>query len=435
MKIIITTISFLALCMQPAFAANDALDLDSAQVLLEGGRHRDALDFLQARLDPESTNVQEWFLLAIAAKSCNRPRQASSYLEKVIELDPEQAGRAKLELAQLAYSLGDGDAAKSYLTEVKAAKPPVKVGENIDQFLEMIDTQGVPRQWSVNGSIGWMYDSNVNAGPTTDSVLLFGLPFILTTDAKKQSDNAVIVNIGADYNKGITDDFAWQTGFSLGRTDYNNIDTLDSLILSGSTGPSWLITNKLVASTPLVTDWVKIGHDQSYYSYSYGIAPQLRYALLENLSLNFGTTFSKKKYMNFSERNSDNYSVSPSLVYQFSPTSFARFGLVGGREDSGVAYTENELLGTNILYGYVFRELLQATLNLSYLDTEYKGKEAAYDEARHDKSLRFGVDLSYRMKALNSDLLLSINRTVNDSNLDMYKYDRDQVSLCWRMFY
>lgn len=435
MKVIVTIICLIFLGLQTVFAANDMLDVNSAQVLLEGGKPRDALDLLLAKHDPKSTSSQEWFLMAMAAKSCNRPRQASSYLEKVIELDPEQAGRAKLELAQMAYTLGDGKTAKNYLAEVKAAKPPAKVGDNIDQFLEVIETQGTPKNWSVSGSVGWMYDSNVNAGPGTDSILMFGLPFILNTNAKKRSDNANVIALWAGYNKGITDDLGWQTSFSVGRTDYNVVDELDSLQLSGSTGPSWLISDKFVVSVPLVIDWVKLGHDESYYSSSYGVAPQFRYAIFENLSFNLGTTLSKKNYRVLSARDSDNYSISPSLMYQFSPTSFARIGLVGGREDSGLAYTENKLWGANALYGHVFWESLQATLNLAYIDTDYKGKEAAYNEARHDKTIKFGVELAYRINKLNSDIVLSVNRTVNDSNLDIYEYDRDQISLCWKLSY
>ncbi|WP_170232828.1 surface lipoprotein assembly modifier [Desulfuromonas acetexigens] len=435
MKVVVSVIIFLGLSLQTAFSANDTLDIGSAQALLEAGMPTDALDLLQAGLDPSSTNVQEWFLLAMAAKSSNRPRESSTYLKKVIELDPEQAGRAKLELAQLAYTLGDAETAKNYLTEVKSAKPPTKVGENIDQFLEMIERQGVPKQWRVNGSVGWMYDSNANAGPAIDSVLLFGLPFDLSSDAKEQSDNALLLQLGVDHNQGISDDLGWQTGFSLSRTDYNDIDNLDSLVLSGSTGPSWRITDTLVASLPLVANWVKIGHEETYYSYSYGVAPQLRYALSKKLSFNLGTTFSKKKYNNNSKRNSENYSLSPSFVYQFSPASFARVGLVGGKEDSGLAYCENELWGGNALYGYTFGDRLQATLNFGYTDTEYEGREAAYRVPRHDKTIRYGVDLAYHIKMLNSDLLLSVNRTVNDSNLVMYEYDRDQVAISWRISY
>ena len=62
--------------------------------------------------------------------------------------------------------------------EVKAKNQNPKVGENIDRFLAAI-SQGTPKTWRITGNLGWMYDSNANAGPTTDSVILFGLPFIL----------------------------------------------------------------------------------------------------------------------------------------------------------------------------------------------------------------------------------------------------------------
>jgi len=288
------------------------------------------------------------------------------------------------------------------------------------------------KKYQFSGSLGWIYDSNANAGPTVDSVVMFGVPFTLSNDAKKTSDHASQLNLGFNHRTGLTDDMSVQNSLSLNYTDYNNLNTLDALVFSGSTGLSYKVNDKLVASVPLVTDWVKIGHDNPYHSYSYGLAPQLRYQLDKQLSLSLGTSLSRKKYQSSSTRDSENYSISPSLTYQINPQSYAFLGARVGKIHSGLDYYSNNTTNINAQYGYAFENGVQTSINGSYTDSKYDGKEAAYTEIRRDKTHSIGVNASYGIKAISSNLVFSINHTNNDSNLPIYKYDRNQASLSLR---
>lgn len=417
-----------------AFSANDDLALNVAQTLLDEGNSQAGYDLLMADFDPNSTNPLEYRLLGLLAKANNRPREARQYWNKVIELSTSEAltGEAKLELAHIAYILGEGEQATTYLNEVKSNKPPAKVGDNIDAFLDVLENQGTPKNYQFSASVGYLHDSNANAGPTVDSVLMFGLPFTLSNDAKQTSDNALQLNFGFNHNKGITDDMSLQSSMSLNHTNYQDLHSLDSMVLSGSTGLSFRINNELVASVPVVADWVKIGHDKSYYSYSYGIAPQLRYQVDKQLSLNLGSTFSHKKYQSSSDRDSDNYSLSPGIAYQISQQSYLTAGLTAGNVDSGLNYYSNDSLGLNARYGYAFTNGLQASISASYTDSDYDGKEAAYTEARHDKTSTIGINASYPVKSIGAELLFSASHTNNNSNLPIYEYDRNQMSLSLR---
>ena len=258
---------------------------------------------------------------------------------------------------------------------------------------------------------------------------MFGLPFTLSDSAQESDDSAWLFKIGFDHNWLLTDDVVWQTYLSFNRTDYHELDDLDTNIFSGSTGPSWKITDKIFVSTPLVTDWVRMDRSDIYYSSNYGMAPQLKYSLAKELSLNLLTTLSKKRYRDNHERDSDNYSLSPSIAYQFTPVSFARIGLTLGKENSGLDYYSNDVWGVNAMYNHVFPNALRLTLNAIYTDTDYSGKEAAYDQVRHDKNKKIGAQIAYNISAINTDLLVSGSLTFNDSNLEIYEYDRDQLSI------
>ncbi len=56
-------------------------------------------------------------------------------------------------------------------------------------FLAVID-KGIQKAWSFSFGLGYEYDSNVNAGPGVDTILMYNLPFTLSDDAKGNSDYA-----------------------------------------------------------------------------------------------------------------------------------------------------------------------------------------------------------------------------------------------------
>jgi len=129
------------------YAANDDLSLNVAQGLLEEGDAKDGYAFLLADFDESSTNPLEYRLLGLLAKASGRPREARQYFQTVITLTEDESliGEATLELAQIEYSLGNKDEARAHINTVKGSDLPSQVSENIDDFLQAIDTQEIPK--------------------------------------------------------------------------------------------------------------------------------------------------------------------------------------------------------------------------------------------------------------------------------------------------
>ena len=123
----------LIFCANIALAANTEQDLQRAVELLNADSPGQAYELLLERHEAGSVNPQEWFLLGIAAKQAGRLEEAAVYFERLLELDPE-ATRARLELAEIAYRLGEGDKARQLLLDVKAANPPAGVADHHRPF-------------------------------------------------------------------------------------------------------------------------------------------------------------------------------------------------------------------------------------------------------------------------------------------------------------
>lgn len=107
-------------------------------------------------------------------------------------------------------------------------------------------------------------------------------------------------------------------------------------------------------------------------------------------------------------------------------------GLTGGREVARASFNSNKSLGFNLGWQYAFAKNLMGSAYATYTDSRYDQRESPYPEKRHDRRTVAGVDFIYNWEEIGSELLLSYSHTWNLSNLPLYRYNRDTVSLAVR---
>ena len=140
---------------------------------------------------------------------------------------------------------------------------------------------------------------------------------------------------------------------------------------------------------------------------------------------------SKKKYRRNAARNLTALALSPALDYRIGERGSLRIDLTGARENSGLAIYNSDSWSVNVAYFHNFSQNFIATVRAGYSDARYQGREAAFAEKRHYKTARLALDLIYYIAPIKSELSfsISISRTLNNSNLPIYQYHRNQVSL------
>lgn len=392
---------------------------------LNGGKVANAYNVLIQSYKNGTYNNQTLFLLGTAARLRKDYKNAVKFFELLLQKD-KGANRVRLDLAVVYYKLGEFKKAKELLLIVKSSHPPKKVGDNIDLFLATIE-RGIPKLWSVTLGIGRMYDSNANAGPDVDTILMYNLPFALSPDAKANSDYAMKYNFDMNYIKKI-DGFAWQNTLNASIVDYDDLNTLDSKNISLSTA---IIKNKdrFTFSFPFIGNILIIGHDKQYYSTSAGFAPQISYRYSDRVSLNFALSYQGKKYYKAGDRKSHSLSFSPSSRIFLDRSSYVGIGLFVSKERSKTETYSNDSYGYNANYFKAFSR--NTTLNIGYSESriDYKGREIAYNKSRNDISRTVSSSLSYFIKSIKSKLSLNLSYTDNYSDIQMYKYDRKQIGI------
>jgi len=399
--------------------------------------NKEAIDFLKAKKSTEAYKVLEdsytngnynnetLFLLGTRAKLNGDFDNAIKYFELLLIKD-KGANRVRLDLATIYYRKGNLEKAKELLLIVKSSNPPKKVGDNIDNFLAAI-AKGVPKSWNVSFNIGYMYDSNVNAGPDTDTVLMYNLPFTLSSDAKQSSDNAI--KYGFNFNHiAKFDNFAWQSSFGANVTDYRTFNSLDSKSIYLSTGPT-IKKGRATYSIPLIANVLIIGHENKYYSISKGISPQVSYQLKQDLLLNGSLSLQNKKYYQQKDRESNSITFSPSIRKYIDQSSFINLGGYLGRENSHTQINSNNSKGINLGYYKAFSQKFNTYLSASWSHTNYDGEEVAYDKSRKDTSKSVSGNLNYFIDSIKSNITFNLSYTKNSSDIEMYTYSRKQVGL------
>lgn len=154
---------FLALSM---FFAPPALadSIPELRTLLDGG-DGPAAWAMASRMEPEHAGDPEFdFWYGLAAKSSGNHQQSVLALERVVILQPANL-RAKLELGDSYYRLGNNPEARRLFEEVLATAPPDGVQERIRTYLDALGAAETRSKRRVSGYLGLAggHDSNISS--------------------------------------------------------------------------------------------------------------------------------------------------------------------------------------------------------------------------------------------------------------------------------
>ena len=421
-----------------AFAATTA-QLEEAQSLLDANKVGEAFVLLKGAHEGETASTQEFFLLGISAKLSGKFAEAEKYFKAALEREPN-AGRIRLELAEVLFRQGKLDQSRQAILSVKAQNTPPQVAKNLDNFLAQIEqakanpnraASGSQKSWNAYITAGLSSDSNVNAGPSTSRVFLYGLPFDLSSSAQETSDTAYFVRAGVNHQTQLDSSLLWRSGANVSFNNYSKANSYDIRSLNVSTGPVFATSTKSSLSVPITFNLQRYNSQGGWYSQNWGVAPRFSYKLQDNMQLYIDSSISRKRFRNNDARNLTAYTFNPSINYQPRASGNVAFGLNFGRENSGQDIYSNDVLGAYVGYQHSFKQQgITAGITASYTDTNFEGIQAAYTQARHDVSRKISANISYAIPQMDGMTVQgSVIYQDNDSNLDINTYDRTQFSL------
>ncbi len=427
----------LTCCWTAAQAAITPQIEAQASQLMSEGKAAEAYTLLRRHHTPVNAGPQQWFILGLAAYRARDLANAESAFRQTLARDPSSQ-RAKLELARVLQERGNNSEAERLFLDVRSQNPPAQVAANIDRFLSMMqnrDQQG--HAYRARVTVGAGYDSNVNQATSAHQVNLFGLPFTLNRDARKSGSGFGFIKAEFDHIYRIDRNFAWATNLSLGARRYFSQGDYDSYTINAATGPVLQPGDRTTIMLPVFVNIMRVENSklpssQRFYTNEYGIAPQVRYALNDVVSLNLATVLGHRQYFEQGDRSAHVLRASPGVDVKTQGAGVFSAGFIAGREIACSSVYSNRSFGGTLGWQYAFAKNLVVSVYGSHEQINYDTQEAMHDRVRKDSKTVAGLDAIYQSDLLGGDILLSYSHIWNHSSVPLYQYERDMISLGYR---
>ncbi|MCP4000738.1 MAG: DUF560 domain-containing protein [Gammaproteobacteria bacterium] len=392
--------------------------------------------------------IQNRFDAAMAALEADQIYTARRLLRELLT-DYPTLYRARLELARADYLARDLDAAETEVLRVlEDPELPPSVQTTLLAFLAQIrDVQQTFEQkhrWSADFYGGGMYDSNVNYGVERDIVDLGGQDFVVLPGSQPIDAWASVLDGGVlyTYAPGIQFQAGEQTGFFLWQTQgnaYNRsyIDESDYNLAVATlrTGPAWVVPESWSATIGLQGD--QIWYGGSKLAFFTTVNPTVSWNLSEATVMSAGLAYTKRHYNKDVDggRDGEMYRGNLDISRVFMEQDIG--------VQAGVAYTDfqadNDILaykGPDIYAGITYKAWQQGTIFTSVGYRKFKYQEALLlvpDLPKRDDD-EYRLSAGFEHKLVDGVFSGWVVRgewiyTDNRSNLNLYDFDRDQISL------
>jgi tetratricopeptide (TPR) repeat protein len=409
---------------QPAPAQPDPLAV--AEVMIGQKRYDDArkiLDVLAAHPAHEHLrDNQVQFLLGILDIEDKNYDSAIAHFHRILVNDPKQV-RVRLELGRAYFLKEDyADAQRQFLF-ARAGHLPPAVQSNVDRFLGAIrslQTFGYGLSFSVAA------DSNLNAGPATDAVSLYGLPFQLSPNAQANKGVGLALDASAEWSPRLGKTLKWRIGTQLHRSQYKETE-FDDMTLGVYTGPH--VTLKRWDFNLLGSVSRRWYGDRTYTN-SYGGSFDATYFVTARLGLGASTGLSHSDYPQIPLQSGPGHTYGVTAFYTPTPASIVRAGASFGVQDAQISAYANHSQQFGLSYSREFNGGLTIALAPSYTRIGYEAALAAFAQVRLDHQMSGQVSLLDRKidwSGFTPRLVYTYTR--NDSTIPLYAFHRNRVEL------
>jgi len=211
--------------------------------------------------------------------------------------------RVKLELGLLYFKLRSYETARSYFNAAIASPDtPQDVRDRVASFLAAIDRGVSDNQFAFFAQFGMRYQTNANAGPSSQIVLALGQDAVLSSQFKKTPDWNVFglssLHHFYDFNNQRGD--GWESDLTLYGTQQFKVHRLDLALGELDTGPRLALGTSGMSIHPyaIVND-VALGNAQ--YLGTLGGGASIRFPLPTSAVVDAGVEYRSRDFSNSSD--------------------------------------------------------------------------------------------------------------------------------------
>jgi tetratricopeptide (TPR) repeat protein len=397
------------------------LALAKAVSKIENNDFDGAREILQDILRTKPEDERATLYLGIAMSRSGH-RDAEGVLKKALLLNPHNP-RTSLELGIYYYKRGTLGEARDYFDNTIQLAPDSAYAKTAVEYLKLSKDEGVAKRWSVDWSVGGMYDSNVVLG-SGDNPLPEGIT--------RRSDWAAVFYLKGKYNLFSQRKLKGSASYSFYQNFYNKLTDFNITSNQFDLRLAYHVTKNLILKGDYWFDYVLVGGNT--YNYAHNLSPILVIVEGGGFATELHYIYRDTEY-----KDSDNFQDNSLRtgfnnlfkIIQNVPLSDAAILRVGYAYDVDNAQVDYwSYKGNKGLAELKFRLPYRIFIDIygDYYDKDYDGIYPGTGTERHDK-IWTGTFSGTKFLSDRFSLSLGVYYTNNKSNIDFFDYDRIIPSL------
>lgn len=401
--------------------------LSRAESLLSTRDAVRAYELLRPREPSLAGNPYFDYLFGIAALDTGRHGEAIFALRRALSVEPAFSG-AKMELARAYYESGARDQARRLFASLLDENPPRGVREVLTRYIAVIDRQPPPASPSFlpYAELTAGYDTNAN-GSTDDNQFL---GFMLSGENVETDSPFAEAAGGFTATLPRSRNFAWYAGARASYRDNADAPFVDAGVISALGGFSW---QRGAVFGRLGIDGYATRRDGESNEAYRGVDARIGRRFGPGWDFSIGVRGGVLTHDSSIEiLDVDRLLYTAGLGYRYAPTTEFRLEVLGGEDDErnpGSPYG-NSKLGARL--GFQTSAAAYAvSASVGSLTSEYDG--LFFGSEREDTQLTASLEFEFRdVFADGLALVPSLRFIDNDSDIDLYDYDRTVIGLMLR---
>lgn len=411
-----------------SYAASDEDIINQLNLMIAQGQYQEAYLLAQESLFDLEGEPEFDFLYGLAALESGRPDEAVFAFERIAYIYPDQQ-RVKLELARAYFSSNNLAAAELLFNEVLDTDPGPNVSNNIQAFLDLIEQ----RQNAVSSSFTWYVNSNIGSDSNINSATELGIISTPIGDVDLSETGQRIedefVDIGGGFNYIYPFDKN-RSAFARGTfNQHNNFSSndFDLGVLAGEAGYAVISDNVRYSVSGRVQ---RVDLDSEKFQSSSSLLGSWQRNAGDGWSQGLTAAYTAVRYDNANNPDNSLRDVNQVLVSGNLGKASGRFlhnvSVYYGDEDSQRERGKNN---AQTFYGIAFSEQFQFRpghipyFRVSLHKSENKSVAPVFNIEREDDTFSTSVGWIWQFTR-NINITTDITYTDNDSNIDLYAYDR-----------
>ncbi|HTR00417.1 MAG TPA: outer membrane beta-barrel protein [Candidatus Acidoferrum sp.] len=403
-------------------------DVERLNQLVTDNHYQEAYDLSLQLMKAHEGEPEFDFLYGLSALEIGRPNESVFAFERVIAAYPDQM-RVKLEMARAFYLLNNYQSSRDLFNEVLATNPTDNVKANIKVFLDLIEQ----KENNTTGSFSWYVNANAGTDSNINSATDLGVistpigNVTLSASGKSISDNFTELGGGVSYSKPFSKNSGLTVTANLSHHDNTSTNDFDLDVLSGDATYSNLLGD---ARMSYGVRTQRIDLNSSHFQDSNSAIVAMQRAPGNGWLQVLTGAYTMVRYDTSTNANASLRDVNQALVSGTLGRTMGRFN-----HAVSVYYGDESAVnpaGANNaqqFYGVAFSEQYQLSythipyFRLTFHHSDNKSTDPIFNVERSDRMMSASLGWTWLMKR-NITVTSDLTYTSNDSNIQLYGYDR-----------